>query len=259
MIRKAGKRRGGGTVTVLVAVTLTGILSAVAVALDGGLMLDNRRRVQAAADAAALAAAADLYANYAAHSGYDNATSTAESGGITGSSGPAALSAQSTALANVPNSSVTVNIPPTSGTYNLMAGYAEAIVTYNQSRGFSAIFGSGAIPISARAVAVGKKGSPAPAILLLDPTGPDAFSMTNGHLTVTNGSITVDSNNSSKEALLLQTSAFVTAPAIDIYTGGTSLIKGTASVTPTTISARVADPIVAAGISAPSPGTGPGL
>ena len=56
-------------------------------------------------------------------------------------------------------STVTVNISaqkysggPNAGT-TLPPGYAEAIVTWNQQRFFSGIFGSGAIPVSARAVA----------------------------------------------------------------------------------------------------------
>ena len=71
MRRKTATRRGAGTVTVLVAICLTAILGVVGIALDGGMMLDNRRRVQATADAAALAAASDLLANYAANYGLD--------------------------------------------------------------------------------------------------------------------------------------------------------------------------------------------
>ena len=38
------------------------------------------------------------------------------------------------------------------------SGYAEVIIQYNQSRGFSGIFGSGALPVSGRAVACGSVG-----------------------------------------------------------------------------------------------------
>jgi len=183
MNHKAGKRRGAGTVTVLVAITLTGILGVVAIALDGGLMLDNRRRVQAAADAAALAAASDLFANYASNVGYDNATSTAESGVVSDSSGPAALSAKSTALANVPNATVTVNIPPLSGTHQ-SAGYAEVYVQYNQTRGFSAIFGSATVPVIGRAVACGSVGDVG--IMCLDDVVTESAQIC-GKVTILNG------------------------------------------------------------------------
>src|SRR5215831_16882008 len=53
-----------GIVTVLVVAAIIGLVGIVAIALDGGLMQDNKRRVQNAADAAALAAANSLYSNY---------------------------------------------------------------------------------------------------------------------------------------------------------------------------------------------------
>src|SRR5262249_26572927 len=59
----ADKRRRG-IVAVLVAVSLIGLVGIVAIALDGGVLQDNKRRVQSAADAAALAAATVLYENY---------------------------------------------------------------------------------------------------------------------------------------------------------------------------------------------------
>src|SRR5438093_8739140 len=50
-----------GTVLVLVTLSLIGVLGIVALVLDGGLLQDNRRRAQAAADAAALAGAVELF------------------------------------------------------------------------------------------------------------------------------------------------------------------------------------------------------
>jgi hypothetical protein len=154
---KIEKRRGN--IVALVALSLTAILGVVAIALDGGLLLDNHRCVQAAADAAALAAADDIFSHYAQDSGLDP-------------SNTAANSARSTAAANGFNndgvtSVVTVNIPPTSGSFSGKAGYAEVIVQFNQKRGFSSIFGSGDLPVKARAVASGKPGTIG--ILILGP------------------------------------------------------------------------------------------
>jgi hypothetical protein len=126
---------------------LAGIL---AVTLDGGSLLAERRHAQATADAAALAAAADLFANYRTGAGLD-------------SGGTAKASALSVAAANGYSNPVpTVNIPPTSGDHVGVAGYAEVIVQYNRSRFFSSLWGSASIPISARAVARGQwaNGSP---------------------------------------------------------------------------------------------------
>src|SRR5215470_17761914 len=63
-------RRRGATV-VLVAVCLTVILAFVAIAIDGGGLLEQRRFSQATADAAALAAAEDLFRNYPQNQGLD--------------------------------------------------------------------------------------------------------------------------------------------------------------------------------------------
>ena len=142
------KRRG--TVAPLVAVSLVAMVGVVAIAVDGGLLLDNHRHVWAAADASALAAADDLFRNYATNHGLDP-------------SGTAKASALSTAAANGYNndgvtSVVTVNIPPSSGSFAGKAGYAEVIVKFNQKRNFSSIFGSGDLPVTSRAVASGKPG-----------------------------------------------------------------------------------------------------
>jgi Flp pilus assembly protein TadG len=105
-------------VAVLVAVCLTVLLSFVAIAVDGGMLLDSRRRVQAAADAAAMAAVEDLYLNWRTNQGLDP-------------DGTAAAKAMDNAAANG-FTNVVVNIPPQSGYFTGKAGYAEVIVTYNQ-------------------------------------------------------------------------------------------------------------------------------
>ena len=61
MLPRAERRHG--VVLVLVAVSLVAILGIVAMALDAGLLFSRRRGLQAAADAAALAAAIDLFKN----------------------------------------------------------------------------------------------------------------------------------------------------------------------------------------------------
>jgi uncharacterized membrane protein len=128
---RSQKRRG--TVAVLVALSLIPIFGVVAFALDAGLLLDNHRRVQAAADAAALAGADDLFKNWSTNNGTD-------------ASNKGSASALSTALANGfdndgVDDTVTVNIPPKSGSFSGKAGYVEVIIQYNQQRDFSGIFG----------------------------------------------------------------------------------------------------------------------
>ena len=90
MVRVLSLQRGNhrrGAVAVLVAVCLTVLVAIAAVALDGGLLQYSRRRAQAAADAAALAAADDLFQHYPVNAGLDP-------------NGTAQHTAQSTAAAN---------------------------------------------------------------------------------------------------------------------------------------------------------------
>lgn len=181
---KAENRRG--IVAVIVAVSLVALLGTVAIAVDGGLLLDDKRKGQVAADAAALAAACDLFGQLSA--------------GGTGldSSGTGSASALSTAAANGfnndgVNSVVTVNIPPKSGNFVGVAGYAEVIVQNNQKRRFSNIFGSGRLPVKARAVGCGLPGNIG--ILILDPTITVAAQIV-GNINIQNGGqIYCNSNN----------------------------------------------------------------
>src|SRR5262249_36295909 len=146
-----------------------------AVTVDLGFLLVERRHAQATADAAALAAASDIYAN-------------------NGSTGTASASALGVASANGytndgTTSNVTVNIPPLSGNFIGQAGYVEVIVTWYQKRGFSGILGSGPIPVSARAVARGLSvsgTSSLPGILLLGNTGTILTGVGNGTVNLTN-------------------------------------------------------------------------
>src|SRR3954466_13810014 len=64
-----GKRRG--KVIALLALSLTAVVASVALAADGGLLLEHRRQVQGAGDMASLAAAIDLYTNFRLNQGLD--------------------------------------------------------------------------------------------------------------------------------------------------------------------------------------------
>jgi hypothetical protein len=209
-------QRRRGTVAVLVAISLIVIIGITAIAVDGGLLLDQRRRAQSAADTAALAAAEDLYYNYFSGQGLDP-NNTAQK------------SALANAAANGYNndgvtSTVTVNIPPSSGPYAGQASYAEVIIQYNQVRGFSNIFGDGPIPVKARAVARGAWTTIRNGILVLDPTLKGSLSTGGGgSINLTGGApVIVDSNN--PQAAVANGGGAMSAPVFDI-TG----IPGTAT------------------------------
>lgn len=208
------------------------MLGVAAISLDGGLMLDQRRRLQAAADAAALAAADDLYNNYRLNNGLDP-------------SGAAKACALTTAAANGYGndgvaSVVTVNVPPTSGIAAGKPGYAEVIVQYNQKRGFSVIFDSEDMPVRARAVARGQWVTFNYGIISLDPHAQGAFCVSgNGPAHVTGGaSIIVDSDNGA--ALDSSGDGGVSAAGIDV-TGNWH--GGRITPLPTTGATPVPDPL----------------
>src|SRR5262249_21761606 len=155
--------RRRGTVVVVVALCLTGLLGVLAIAFDGGILQAERRHAQATADAAAMAAASVLYQKYPQYNGVD-------------SDGSAKNAALDIASANGhpndgTNSIVRVTLPPASGPYQGLAGYAEVLVTFNQPRSFSTIFGSGTIPVRARAVARGAWVIPNAGVIVLDYQG----------------------------------------------------------------------------------------
>ncbi len=160
------RQRRQGSVTVMVSVCLIGMLSFVALSVDGGLIMDNRQRIQSAADAAALAAAEDLFLNWRSNAGLDP-------------NGTAKAAAMANAAANgYPNP--TVNIPPLSGPFAGKPGYAEVIITTTQTRYFAVVFGKSNIPISARAVAQGAWLPDKIGILVLNPTAPSSLTVTGG-------------------------------------------------------------------------------
>ncbi len=190
--RRLRQRRG--VVAVLVAASLVVVLGIAAIALDGGLLINERRRVQSTADAAALAAAADLFENYPANGGRDPG-------------GTARASALATAAANGYTNDgrdaiVTVSISPQRyqdgprAGQPLPPGFVEVVVQYNQKRGFSNIFGSGDLAVRARAVARGQWLA-IPSIVTLDLSAQGALRVANGDgdVQVATGAVVVNSSH----------------------------------------------------------------
>jgi hypothetical protein len=186
---------------------LTVIIGIVALGMDGGRMMDERRRAQGAADAAALAGAADLYLNYGQNCGKDP-------------NGTAIAAAQANALANGysndgSSSTVTVNIPPTSGSFAGKNDYLEVIIQSNLEASFSAIFTGGPLRVRARAVA---RGRPMKfGLLLLGTGGPELSLSGNASLKVLNASIVADSTDS--QAYQISGNASVSADSHDLGGG----------------------------------------
>jgi hypothetical protein len=227
----------------MVAVLLVALMSVVAIAIDGGLLLDDKRQVQAAADAAALAGATDMYINFPTYHGVGQASTT-----TTTMTELAFLGFDST------NSTITVTTSDKSAVAGggtkafkggpkkdnlLPPGYVEVVMTYNQPRGFSGIFASGTLPVTARAVA---RGSWAPfnnGIICLNPTSSASlFGHGNGIMTVAGTNIVVNSN--SPQAAFAQTGTITAAQ--QIYVTG-SYQGGFFTPAPTPLQPPVPDPL----------------
>jgi Flp pilus assembly protein TadG len=215
--RRLGSRQGA--VAVLVAVCMVMLLSFVAIAVDGGSLLDQRRHAQSTADAAALAAAESLFKNYLTNYGLDP-------------SGAAATAAKSIAAANGysnDGTSSVVSVRTSPQTYAggpnqgkvLPPGYVEVAVQYNQQRFFSKILGTGSIPIPARAVARGRWAPAFVGIHVLDLHEPSALRATGGANGSVAGGASVIVNSDASDAAVTTGGSTLKASRFDV-TGGTS-------------------------------------
>jgi hypothetical protein len=204
------QQRRKGTVVVAAALSLVAILSFVALSLDGGMLMDARRKVQAIADSAALSAACEIYVNWFTTGGLDDKNGSA-----------AALAQQVCADSGFVNGqngvTVTVNIPPQSGLFMGVPGHVEVIIRGSRPRAFSKIFSSNAdIPIGARAVARGMRSTVNNGILVLNPTQSGSFSNGGGANVSVTGSapVIVDSTNAS--AMIANGGGAVSAPQFNV-------------------------------------------
>lgn len=206
-----------GAIVVLVACCLTIILAFVAIAIDGGGLLEQRRQAQATADAAALAAAEDLFRNYPQNKGADI--------GGTAASRALAIAATNGFSNNGTNSTVTVRVwpqtylgGPKAGTV-IPKGFTEVTVQYNQPRYFSALLGTGTIPVSARAVGRGAWEPAFIGIHVLDLHAPSALRATGGGMGGVSGGASVIVNSDASDAAVTTGGSTLAASEFEI-TGG---------------------------------------
>ena len=233
---RAGRRsrRRRGSILLLAAVSMVALVGLMALTLECGSLMAERRRAQAIADASAFAAACDLTYNYGFNAGLDPAG--------TGKASALATAAASGYGNDGSTSTVTVNIPPQSGSYAGQAGYAEVLVLYNQTRAFSSLFGAGPLPVTARAVARGRWGTFATAFLALEPALPASLTVAlNAGLTITNGTAVVDSNSLLSTVVALN--ARINVPTLNVTGNALGLLNGQVNGTMTTGVVPMDDPL----------------
>lgn len=198
-------QRRSGTILVWVALSLAVIFGVVALNMDGGRLMEERRRAQAAADAAALAAGNELYAGYWRHRGLD-------------ATGAARAAAERISAANgYPASAVTVHVPPQTGEFAGQAGHAEVVVCTALDASFGQVFTGQPLPVSARSVA---RGQPLKiGIIALRPSGADAFVNRAAAFALVNKPLIV---NSDDPVAFRHTGLAFVASRVDV-TGGASV------------------------------------
>jgi Flp pilus assembly protein TadG len=212
------RSRRRGAVVVLVAVSLTILLTFVAIAVEGGSLMERVRHTQATADMAALAAAEDLFRKYATNKGVDSGNSAANKA--------IAIATANGYTNGVSNAVVTIRMSPQkyfSGPDEgavIPAGYAEVTIQYNQPRYFSAAIGSQSIPVVARAVARGKWEPSKIGIHVLDlSTKASLTSVGSGTATVSGGASVIVNSSDAEAAVSI--SGSLTASEFNITGGST--------------------------------------
>ena len=224
-------RRGeSGQALALTVVTIVVLIGFVALAIDVGLLWSERRHMQTAADAAALAGATALRDGNNVSAAADDVSAlngfTDGSGGVT----------------------VTVNNPPLSGTFAGASNLVEVVVQQSQPTFFMQALGFGSMNVSARAVA-GNINGPA-CIYALDPSNPGALS-TNGNPTIQSScGVIVDSNNSTG----MTANGHVTLDATSIGVVGNYSSSGNVTLSPAPVTGVAPLPDPLAYVQAPSVG-----
>jgi hypothetical protein len=215
-----GWRSESGQALAVTALGMLVLLGAAGIAVDLGYLRYEQRRMQTAADSAALAATAELLNGSYVTAGQTDAAAN----GFTNGSG---------------NVTVAVNYPPTEGIYVNQSYFVEVIVTDMLPTFFMKALGTNSETITARAV--GHYWNGTNCIYALDPSAGDAIKVT-GTVALTAACGIMD-DSSSSSAFDKTGSGSVTVPS-NMITGGLSESgSGTLSPTPTTGVPPESDPL----------------
>jgi hypothetical protein len=234
--RRSG-RSGRGQVLVLTAMAIIVLVGFVALATDVGLLWNERRQMQTATDAAAVAGATALRNGTAIASAANNVASL---NGFTN---------------GVKSATITVNKPPLTGPYAGNSSYVEVIIAQAEPTYFLRALGYASMNVKTRAVSGAMNA--AGCIYTLDPTAAKAFSASNGVNISSSCGIMVNSNSSDAFDVVggatVKTTGVGIVGAASVNNGGSVQNMSGGALTPTQNVAPVADPL--AHINAPSVGS----
>jgi len=200
-MKRALNRNQKGAVAAMFAVMLPAFIGALGLAIDTGATYEQNRRMQTAADAAALAAAQEVRGE-----NYDGVQNAAYAG------------ARQNGFEPAPDAGINVEVhrPPTTGAFKGDSEYVEVIVTQPQPLYFMRLFKEAPEDIRARAVAGTQPGDTC--ILTLNKTAQASFDAGgNATLRLQDCGVTVNSSNS--RAGIANGSSIVEAAHISIVGG----------------------------------------
>lgn len=229
---KQRNREAGQAVLLLVVLCMTLLLGFAGLATDVGLNFVAKRRIQTAADSAAIAGASEI--------GYPSDPSsgcTSNGGSATGAVCAAALSdAKLNGLTQGANgTTIVVNKPPAYGPHTSNSNYVEVIATQNQPTIFLGLFGWNPMPVTARAVAYPGTGSSQGCVYTLDTAANGITIKGTDRLSVPNCSVYVDSD------------VYMNGASSSILAKGVGLVgskTGNGSITPTPLPIHhIVDPL----------------
>jgi Flp pilus assembly protein TadG len=231
----AGKKPASGQILLLAAISLTVILGVTAMAVDMGFLYSTRRRMQTAADAAAVAGATALRDGQDYTKAADDVTSF---NGFTNSQ---------------KNVTVTVSQPTLPPPYPSAVTYVEVDINQSVPTYFLSVLGYKSMSVGAKAVS-GAVSGPA-CIYAMDPSHSATFSLT-GNAGITSQCGIIDDSTSSS-GLSLTGNITLTATSIGVVGSGFSK-SGNITISPQPVPnvASLPDPLAArAQSAAPSVGT----
>jgi len=225
-----------GNYAVITALMSPVLIGSAGLATEGGLWMYVHQSLQGAADSAAISAATQYGLNVNASLDNQAQSVIATYGYTVGTAG----------------TTVTVNRPPSSGSYSGNNQAIEVIVTTQQSRMLSALFSSGNVTLTGRAVALpGNNGTGCVLSLNLTASG-GVSSKGNSGITLNQCSVYDDSNDSSS-ALVNGGTATIDALSVNVV----GAISGGSGITTTQGTyvgiSPIADPY--ASVVMPTPGS----
>ncbi len=243
-LARHGKARGrlrnqDGAALLYVALVLPVLFGFMALAIDLGAAYHHKRRMQTAADAAALSGAFEKFRNNSAQI-VPSALAEAARNGFTDANGGVAI---------------TVSNPPSKGPFSqpservTPSKFVEVTINDAYRTVFATILGRNTVSVAARAVAGGGANSQN-CIYALNPSVPEAFHVHDSFLDIECGVIV---NSSDPRALYVESHANVMAP---VSVGGSYDIEGGSVVTPDPATGAIPVPDPLASLDPPPAGGG---